>query len=263
MVRRLIIANAVVFGAIFLLYLATNREVVHSVQEWFGITPGLWVEWLPLVPVWQLFTWGFLHSLEDPFHLLGNMLFLYFLGTMLEGLVGSRRFLVTFASGLLVAGIATLLVGFLTVGDQAPGRYVTTLGASGAVLCIVVAMAVLRPDTRLIFIIFPITLRTLAIAYVGLNLFYFLLQIKGAGGDNVAYLAHLVGAGWGFLLAKRGWIWKDPLEKVEEWREDRDQARAADDERRVDDLLAKINREGIQSLTSRERAFLKRASKKR
>lgn len=261
-VRAVIWANAAVFLGLFLLYvLPATRGFAFGVQEWLGISPELWLRGIP--PVWQLVTWGFLHSFTDPTHILFNMLFLYFLGTMLEGIIGTRRFLAVYLSGVLVSGIATLGVGMSAALLSSGGAAPTTIGASGAVFCIVVAMAALRPKTRVIFILFPITLRTLAILYVGLNVFDLLLQFSGGAGSNVAYLAHVTGAGWGWILVKTGWIWRDPVAGLEERRRRVEERRGAQEDLQVDELLAKISREGIHSLTARERSFLKRVSKRR
>lgn len=264
-VKKLIVANGAIFLGMFLIFLPAEG-LADFLQRWFGMSPGLWIDYFPFVPFWQLLTWGFLHSVTDPLHVILNMLFLYVLGTMLEAVVGGRRFLVTYVGALLVAGLATLVVGILA-GPLGPAaelgarRYPTTVGASGAVFCVVAAIAVLRPNTRILFFFFPITLKVLAIGYIGLQAFYWLLTLKGAT-SNVAYLAHLAGAGWGFLVARTGWIWADPLEILEERRARGAAQREAADRERVDRLLEKINREGIHSLTAQERAFLKRVSKR-
>ncbi len=267
-VKALILANGAIFLGMFLVYLPAEG-LAQLLQRWFGISPGLWIELFPFVPVWQLASWGFLHSLTDPLHVLLNMLFLYVLGTMLEGIIGGRRFLVTYLGALVVAGLATLAVGILAGPDAgltelgvAPAwSYPTTVGASGAVFCVVAAIAVMRPNRRILLLFFPITLKWLAIGYIGLHTFYWLLTLKGAQ-TNVAYLAHLAGAGWGFLLARTGWIWRDPVQSLEGWRERAEQQEQAADQERLDKLLAKISREGIHSLSAGERTFLKRASKR-
>lgn len=270
-VRLLIYVNAAVFLIRFLFFLIPPTQgLADALSLWFGVSPGMWVESPLLPPVWQVVTWGFVHSLTDPFHILFNMLLLYFLGTMLEGIIGTRRFLATYFSALLISGIATLVVG-LAAGPDAnraalfesvSQHYPTTVGASGAVMCVVVAMAALRPTTRMIFILFPITLKTLALFYVGIDVFYMLLEFSGAASSNVARLAHLSGAAWGFLLVRRGWVWRDPIQSVEDWRARTQEKREGDDEQRLDELLQRINREGINSLSSGERAFLKRMSKR-
>jgi membrane associated rhomboid family serine protease len=251
-VKKLIIASVALFLLVFLLP-DTARSTVLNL---FGLQPDLWRSWFPLLPLWQLASYGFLHDPFSPFHVLMNMLFLYFLGTMLEGIVGSRRFFVAFMSALIMAGIVTVGIGMLA-GEGRP-----TIGASGGVLAVVVAMACLRPRTRVIFLLFPITLKTLALIYVAVDVFGVLSTLRGAD-TGVANLAHLTGAGWGYLLVKRGWIWRDPVESLETRREEQARERELADEERLDQLLEKINREGIHSLSNREKAFLKRASRRR
>ena len=252
-VKALIIANAVVFGFFFLL--SFGDSWVRGLQEWLGLSPWIWKEAFPLAPIWQLGTYGFLHSTSDLFHVVGNMLFLYFLGTMLEGIIGGRRFLTFYVASILVAGLAMLAVGLVFAEER------ITMGASGAVLAVVVAMAVLRPNTRIIFLIFPLTLKTFALIYVGFDVFGILNSLKGVD-SNVAYPAHLSGALFGFLAARRGWLWQDPLERVESWRSQREQQQGEADAERLDHILAKIHQSGIHSLTPSEKAFLKRTSKR-
>jgi membrane associated rhomboid family serine protease len=222
------------------------------VMELFALVPGAWAAWFPFVPVWQLVTYGFLHAGLG--HILGNLLFLYFLGTMLEGIIGARRFWVFYLGAVVIAGFFQLVVGFLT--SPAP-----ILGASGGVLAIVCAMATLRPQTRIIFIILPITLKTLAIFYVLFDALNVVHQLQGSG-SNVASIAHLTGAAVGFFAVRRGWIWRDPLEALGRARVQRAAESEADRRARLDALLAKINREGIGTLNGREKAFLKKMSKR-
>ena len=256
-VRGLIVANVAVFLVLFLLSLPdATRGFVESVHKWLAIRPAAWQEYFPFVPLWQLVTWGFLHSLTSPSHILLNMLGVYFLGTLLEGLVGSSRFLWTYFCSLVIAGVATLAMG-LAVDPQT-----ITLGASGAVMCIVVATAVLQPQTQIVFLVFPMTLRTFAILWVGIDVFYFLLQAR-TGLSNVAHLAHLTGAWWGFVVARRGWIWSDPLESLRRRREGFAAQREQSDQERLDELLEKIHTEGIHALSGREKAFLQRVSKRK
>ena len=265
-VRKLIYATGGAFLVTFVVFLI-QPAAFRWIRDWFAISPGTWIDAAPFLPLWQLVTWGLLHDPMDAFHILGNMLMLYFLGTMLEEAIGARRLFVFYVGALLFSGIATLAVGLaagpITIPEIGLERYPSTLGASGAVLAIVVATAMLHPTRRIIFLLFPITLRTLAIFLVSLDIFYMLLQLSGQGADNVARLAHLTGAGWGYLMVKRGWIWRDLGATVDGWRAQREEGRRASDEHRLDDLLAKISRDGIGSLNRSERAFLKRKSKQR
>jgi len=255
MVRRLLIVNAGVFLATFVAYLvSTDGDAWAPIRRWLGVTPSLWSgDGVGVLPVWQILTYGFLHDVHSPFHIIGNMLFLYFLGTMLEGIVGGRRLLLLFLTSLILAGLVTLLLGVLT------GERLSTVGASGAVMGVVVATAALRPKTRIIFLLFPISLATLAAIYVGMDVFYGLLSFKGRD-TGVAHFAHLAGAAWGFVAVKMGWVWWDPVAGFERMSEKRSARKEATEVHRVDELLAKIHRHGIQSLSPGEREFLKRSS---
>jgi membrane associated rhomboid family serine protease len=252
-VKVLLIANL----ALFLLTDVGMRGVgggtlYQRTLELFALAPDVWKSWFPLVPVWQLLTYGFLHG--SGWHLLSNLLFLYFLGTLLEGLIGTRRFVAFYLMALAVAGFLQLMVGMFRPG--------LILGASGGVLAIVCAMATLQPSMRVIFIIVPLTLKVLAWIYVGLDILGAIQQLKGGGGQ-VASVAHLAGAAFGYVAARKGWIWRDPVALVEAARERRSQAAEAGERERLDDLLAKISREGISSLTSGEKSFLKKMSRRR
>jgi hypothetical protein len=116
----------------------------------------------------------------------------------------------------------------------------------------------LRPEALVIFILFPMRLKTLALILVGIDVVRLL-----TGGGGTAYLVHLAGAAMGFSAAKLRWIWIDPLEKLEEQRAAAVQRGAEDDARRLDQLLAQIHQRGIGSLSKSERDFLKRMSSRK
>ena len=256
--KWLVIGNVAIFLLTEILFAGSRSigggGIFTTLTDAFALSPGQWKGWFPFVPLWQLVTYAFLHA--DVMHVLMNMLLLYFLGTMLEAVIGSRRFLAFYLISVVVAGFAQLSLGLAT------GASGQILGASGGVLAVVCATATLRPTTRVIFILFPITLKTLALIYVGLDVYRLILEFKGAP-SGVASFAHLTGAAIGYFGVRRGWIWRDPVAKLAEVRERRAEESAVDDQRRLDELLDRIHREGIGSLSSREKAFLKRMSKSR
>lgn len=249
--RWLLMANAVVWGASLVLW-HLSGPLGRSLYTFFTLDPAAWRNWFPLIPVWQLVSYGFLHSVSDPLHLLFNLLWLYFFGTFLEGLIGSRRFLTTYMVAMVLGGLVQVLV-FVAQGSSTP-----TVGASGAVMGVVIATATLRPNMRVLFLFVPLTLRTIALVKVGLDLFYL---ISGTGGST-AFVVHLVGAAWGFAAVRTGLIWRDPLEVLERRREQARREKEQDDAQRLDELLKRIHREGIGSLSQRDRAFLNRVSKR-
>ncbi len=250
-VKRILFATVGVF--LFQFALSFSPAALGAFERWFAIDPSAWKS--IFLPIWQPLTYGFLHSTGSPSHILWNMLWLYFMGTMLEGIVGGRRFLAVYLGAMIVGGLLQLLFSFLT--DERG----LILGASGATLGITVAMATLRPHTTILLLFIPITLRTLAIVYVALDVFQALADARDHTG-GVARFAHLGGAAFGFAAVRAGWIWRDPFAEVERRIARRREVGRVRDRERVDEILAKINREGIQSLTSGERSALKRASRR-
>jgi rhomboid family protein len=253
-VKALLIANIGMFVLQFVALDVWFPRAFDFIKDAFSLVPERWIGGFPLVPLWQLVSYGFLHGGLE--HLLMNMLFLFFLGTMLESEIGGRRFLVFYLASIAIAGAAQLSLG-LALGETAP-----IVGASGGVMAIVCAMATLRPHARIIFIIVPMTLRTLALIYVALELFGAVMQLKGVD-SGVARFAHLSGALFGYLAVRQSWIWRDPMAEVEGWRERRAEQRETGDEERLDALLEKINHEGIHALSASEKAFLKRVSQRK
>lgn len=252
-VKALLIANIGVFVLQWVVLDGWFPRAFAFLGDAFALNPLQWRDGFPLVPLWQLVSYGFLHGGVG--HILTNLLFLYFMGTMLEQELGSRRMLVFYLVAVALAGACQLGLG-LALGQVAP-----IVGASGGVLALVFALATLHPNLRVIFIIVPLTLRALALIYGAIELFGAIMQVKGEA-SSVASFAHLTGALFGYLAVRAGWIWRDPLAAAEDWRARRSEARAASDDERLDALLAKINRDGIRALSSGEKAFLKRVSRK-
>ena len=253
-VKRLLLANVGVFLALFFVgWLSPGAE--GASLRWLGLAPPLWREAFPLLPIWQLLTYGFLHGGIG--HLFWNMLQLYFFGTMLEGEIGSRRFLSFYAAAVLLGGVAQLVASLVS----GQGGY--AIGASGGVLGVVVAAAVLQPRALVFLLFIPITLKWLAIAVVAMDVFSMLDGLKRGVADGVAHWAHLGGAAFGFLAARLRWIYLDPLARLRARKAIAREDRRQSDEERMDELLEKIHREGIGSLTRSERSFLERVSSRK
>jgi membrane associated rhomboid family serine protease len=253
--KKLLIANFAIFAATFLLWLIASG-ITLSIFEFFGLRPRQWVDWFPALPLWQLVTSGFLHSVTSPTHVLWNMVQLYFFGTMLEGALGSRRFLFVYFGAMLVGGILHIGV------EIATGALSPAIGASGAVLGIVVAMATLRPRARVFVFFIPVTLVLLAGAIVAIDLISALRDLKLGTSDGTAHWVHLGGALFGFASVKIGWAQTDWLDRFRAKRAIAGEQSRREDDLRMDQLLEKIHQEGMSSLSRKEKEFLKRASKR-
>lgn len=225
--------------------------------------------------VWRLFSYAFLHSRDTWTHIFFNMLFLWFFGSMVEELYGSREFLAIYLTAVLVGGVA--FVAQSAVRDV----HNPCVGASGAVTAVLVLAAIHYPHmTILLFFILPVPLWALAIFQVVLDTFLFL----GARDTGVAVSVHLGGAGLAAVYYWGHWRILGFWDHLWAWKKRRSQPRlrvyrgegqpeekvsvptaplAEIDEQleaKVDAVLEKVARFGQESLTDSERQILLRAS---
>lgn len=155
--------------------------------------------------VWQIFTYMFLHT-YDVFHILMNMLMLWFLGAELEGRWGRRFFLSyyigTGAGAALIYVIGTALYVFFKHQNEAVDLgplLVPVMGASGAGFGLLLAYGMIFGE-RLIYVfgVFPLKAKFFAMIF-GAIAFASLLTSNVSGGD-VAHLAHVGGLVSGYLI---------------------------------------------------------------
>ncbi len=201
--------------------------------------------------LWRLISYQFLHG--DPIHILFNMIGLFFLGPRLERHWGRNKFL-TFYLGCGVAGGITYIIlaqmGIVRMGPM--------LGASGAILGMLAACAILFPQFVVFFFFFPIPIR---IAAIVLTLLYLANVISGgynAGGDA----AHLGGMAAGAAYVMSG-PWRRKI-KWKSFQKNQYKKKKETDElqNEVDRILEKVHNKGIQSLSRKEKKILRKATKK-
>ncbi|GAB4350635.1 MAG: rhomboid family intramembrane serine protease [Candidatus Abyssubacteria bacterium] len=248
-VKWLIIANVAVFVLQTVSIIALKRDYL---TVFFGLTSPLVLRGM----IWQPVTYMFLHG--GPWHILINMLFLWMFGTEVEGMWGAKSFLRYYFLTGVGAGILSFLAG---LGNPHP-----TIGASGAIFGIMVAFAMLFPNRIvLMFFFFPMRARNAVLLLGAFELWVTLTAGPYAGG--VARLAHLGGALVGFLYLKYGDKIRYSLPRIRFTNSTGRQSKEDDWERfmneEVDPILDKISREGIHSLTWKERKILKKARGKR
>jgi len=135
---------------------------------------------------YTLFTSMFLHA-DFVAHLLGNMLFLFLLGTPLEQRIGKARF----AAVYFIAGLAgTLAMGLVDAGSP----FVLILGASGAISGAMGALLFLYPRDQIPMILGFLFLPQVPVWLAGVSWFLVsVVQYAALTGSGVAWEAHLVG----------------------------------------------------------------------
>ncbi|MBN2563663.1 MAG: rhomboid family intramembrane serine protease [Phycisphaerae bacterium] len=236
----------------FVLCQFTGR-VESPVFQWLAMRTDLVLKG----QIWRLFTFTYLHDQAGLMHIFFNMLGLYFLGLPLERHWGTKRFFVFYTLGGFVAVLLYFVV--TTVGWLDPG--VPLIGASGGVFAVMGACAVLFPQFRIILVLFPVPIRTAVLIFVVWFTFNLWNQGLNAGGDA----CHIAGLAFGIAWGYRGHVWTQKWHQRKEairrgaWEAKRREMQALEDD--VDRILEKVNRQGVNSLTRREKRSLQAATK--
>lgn len=213
--------------------------------------------------IYQLLTYGFLHSPHSIQHILFNMYGLWLFGREVEHRYGRKEFLLFYLSAIVFSGLFWNLSALASGGPLLP-----LVGASGGVVAVAILFALSFPHRTILFLfVFPMPMWVLACILVGFDVYG---AIHRSGTSNVAFTAHLAGAAFALFYYKSGWSpgrWiankltgVAPRRKPKLRIHEPDQE-SSDTDQRVDDILKKIQDEGKDSLTRRERRILEKASK--
>lgn len=230
--------------------------------------------------IYQLLTFQFMHG--GLWHLLGNMIGVYFFGNAIEQMFGSKGMLKLYLMSGTVGGLIYIVFALIF-----PQFDIPVVGASAGVFGLIAAFATRAPDELISMFLFPFPFRA--------KVFLLIEAVITVGGivlpllgviplSNTAHGAHLGGMLTGIAYAK----WANRLDGVWGfWRPTirRRQARSpvsgspprtmrrprkkAEElppaefiSREVDPILEKISAQGIHSLTDRERQILEAARSK-
>jgi membrane associated rhomboid family serine protease len=271
-----------VFKFVFLVYRLSDLDTnayYHNILNWLRVPADFDV--MAGRP-WTLLTYMFIH--DGVFSMLGNLLWLAAFGYILQDLAGNSKLVPLYLYGGLAGGLFyvlcyTVVPKLSAVAGAAPPLE----GAAASVMCIAIATTALAPDYR----IFPmlnggIPLWVLTIVFVIVDL------AALAGTNSSSLLAHVAGAATGLLYVfrlRKGRDWAVPMNKFFDWitnlfnPERGNWKKTAKYElhyksnntqpykkipnitqKRIDEILDKINQQGYRFLTDEEREILKRAS---
>ena len=166
----------------FLFFIAT--VIVPGLKLLLGFQPASFLHW-----TWTIVTSLFIHS--GLWHIIANMLALYFFGRNLSRLIGNGKLLIIYFCGGIVGNVLFMLMA---------SPYIVVIGASGAIFALGGALAVIRPKLRVFIFPIPVPL-PLWLAVIGGCLIISFLP-------GIAWQAHLgglaVGLIAGFFFRKRG-----------------------------------------------------------
>src|ERR1041385_5468611 len=156
---------------------------------------------IPLLRIWQPFTYLFLHDITSIWHLVVNMFMLWMFGREVELVWGRNRFLRYYFLTGVGAGVLNVIVKTVPMLWGRENSYTPTIGASGAIFGILIACAILFPDRRAYVIPIPIPIKMKWIV-AGMAAITF-LGTFGLGDDAVSHISHLGGMLIGYLYLRR------------------------------------------------------------
>ena len=197
MLYKLIWVNVVVFVVINTAIVFTQLTDIQLPSSELGGFSLFTTAHLPtlLYRPWSILTHMFAHN--EIFHLLFNMMLLWWMGRMYASEVGSRRLLSTYIMG----GLAGFLVYAISV-NILPGLRMEEVsfayGASAAIMAIFTATATLNPTKKIPFFLFgSVQLKYIVLLYV---LFDYFGILGDSGLETGGRIAHLGGAAFGYFL---------------------------------------------------------------
>lgn len=270
---QIILVNAAVFvlfavtGVLLFLF---NQVGILSVLRQYLMLPAS----LPtlLTQPWTLITYMFLH--EGFIHILFNMLWLYWFGSLFQQYLGNSKTWQAYLLGGIFGGVIYIVAFnvFPAFSVQLGNAY--ALGASAGVLSLVFAAATLLPDYQVVlFLLGPVRLKYIALVSVFIDL----LSIPN--GNAGGHIAHLGGAFFGFLFVKMlysnskmpatldaifstlGKLFVRKPSNVKIHYRSGKEVNAKPAQQEIDTILEKISKNGYDSLSKKEKEILFRAGR--
>jgi membrane associated rhomboid family serine protease len=238
-----------------------------------------------LIHPWTIITYMFLHI--DFFHILFNMLWLFWFGRIFTEYLSNRKLVITYILGGIAGGLLYMFFYnvFPVFEDQRNVSF--ALGASASVMAIVSAISFYAPNYSVYFI-FIGKIRIIYIFVVLFILDFFMIRSGNSGG----HIAHIGGALFGILYAtiirngynlkeltdvfRQGrfrrvktfdpsggrWTRKKKEPPVRTMNDDEYNLMKAEKQKKIDNILDKIKKSGYDSLTKAEKEFLFKESQK-
>jgi membrane associated rhomboid family serine protease len=231
---------------------------------------------------WTILTHMFVH--DKVLHMLGNLLWIGAFGYILQDLAGNSKLIPIYLYGGFAGGVFFVLANNIFPKLAAVSAAAAPLeGASAGVMAIAIATTALAPDYR----IFPML--NGGIPLWVLSVIFVIIDMAALAGNNSGhFVAHIAGAATGLLFVirlRRGKDWSVPLNNFFRWvnnlfnPENANWKKTAKYElhyksnnaqpykkipnitqKRIDEILDKINQQGYRFLTDEEREILKRAA---
>jgi membrane associated rhomboid family serine protease len=269
-IRKIILVNVAVFllmGIIDLIVFfsgGAGRDMIASLLQYLMLPAALQTL---IVQPWSIITYMFLH--DGFFHILFNMLWLFWIGNLLHEYIGNRKVYEAYFGGGVFGGLLFIICYNIFPIFEAALPHAYSLGASAGVLSVVVATATLLPNYPINLLLFgEVKLKYIALFMVIIDIIS--IPQSNAGG----HIAHIGGALFGFLYIKYlyqdkhllpSWIRNLFVKKSKvkvHYRSTYTKAEPADkpSQEEIDLILDKISKSGYDSLSKKEKEILFKAS---
>jgi membrane associated rhomboid family serine protease len=281
---QLLVINAVMFVvlkfvyACFLMTGASEPSFIQKVFDWF-ILPASpeKLAWRP----WTLIS--FMFTDQQLFHFISNLFWLWSFGYILQDLTGNRKLVPIYLFGGIGGALLFVLAHLIFPNIRAHIDSDSLYAANCSIAAVAVATTFISPDYR----IFPMISGGIPLWI--LTLVFLLLNISGVqNGDIATYIAYSAGALTGFLFIdqlRRGRDWSIWINQFFDWvgnlfnpdKKKKNKGKREEyhynvagtlpykkipniTQKRIDEILDKINQQGYRFLTSEEKDILKRAA---
>ncbi|MEO5593988.1 MAG: rhomboid family intramembrane serine protease [Chitinophagaceae bacterium] len=271
----------VILKFIFVIYQMSdlNPDAFYSnIFNWFTLPAN--ITKLGSRP-WTIITHMFTH--ESVWAVLPAMFWLWVFGYVLQDLTGNKRLIPIYIYGGLAGALFYLLTYNLVPALQPDLSAATLFGSNAAIMAVAIATTTVKPDYRFFPMInggIPLWIVTFAFVIID----FASIRL----GDPGKYIAHVAGAATGFMFIfqlRKGQDWSIGMNNLFDWFNNlfnpnkKTRNKNIRDEffykvhgahpykripnvtqKRIDEILDKINVEGYHLLTDEEKDILRRAS---
>lgn len=255
-VRVLISINTIVFGLVLL------GALIGLDSQTFVLSVGALIP-IEFTQVWRFLTYNFVHV--SFMHFLFNMMMLWMFGDEVAEFMGARKFVGLYIFSGIFAGVFS--IPFYLFGSLSP--YAMIIGASGALMGVFVAYYKFFPErTLLLFFIIPLKMKYAIWVLIALDI------MMSQTNDSIAHFTHLGGVLAGFIFMNFFYRipfwekWFQPKRKKQHSQNNSSEkvlegeVGYLDQDKQMDTILSKVNKEGVNSLTESERQYLLKAGER-
>lgn len=268
--EKIILVNVICFvlpkllGVIFFLF----NIPTTAYMDWLQLSPNLGTF---ITRPWTLLSYSFIHS--GFFHLLWNMVLLFYAGRLLLNLFPDRIFINNYFLGVISGGL--IFIGSYALFPVFAGTYPPMIGASAGVMAVFIFICTYTPNQEIRFFFINLKLKYLGLA------FFFLDVIQIPYGNAGGHLAHIGGAVLGFFYARQlaggrdigiGFqnLWQAVFKRKQlktvyraPQKTSTSSKKSSDGvhQNKIDAILDKISKSGYDSLSKEEKDYLFKAGK--